>query len=108
MIILLLLTFDLIAFSLYRSDKRKAEQGKWRIPEWVLLLSAVPGGFGAWRAMTKYHHKTRKIYFRIWVGVWSFLKVMAIAAFVWFLFATDIIKTEEVREFFREIFSSRD
>lgn len=104
-IILLLLSFDLIAFSLYRSDKRKAEEGRWRIPEWVLLSAAVPGGFGAWRAMTKYHHKTRKIYFRVWVGIWSFVKVMAIVAFVWFLFSMKTIKTEEIGEFFREIFS---
>ena len=49
-----------IAFFLYLSDKKKAEKGKWRVPEKVLLGIALLGGaFGSYPAMLIFRHKTK-------------------------------------------------
>ena len=52
---------NLIALILFGIDKQRAVQGRWRIPESVLILSAIcGGGIGAWLGMRLFHHKTRK------------------------------------------------
>jgi uncharacterized membrane protein YsdA (DUF1294 family) len=57
---------NVIAFFLFRADKRKAKNHAWRIPEKVLVLSAwIGGGIGAWIGMHLFHHKTRKWKFRV-------------------------------------------
>ena len=51
---------SLITFFAYLIDKRKAENGAWRIPEaTLLLLSFLGGGFGGYPAMLLFRHKTR-------------------------------------------------
>ena len=65
-----------VAFHLYYSDKKKAIHHEWRIPEWVLLLIAVPGPFGALLGMLSFHHKTKKWYFCFWVGLWIVLQIL--------------------------------
>ena len=61
-----LLIMSLIAFLFYATDKRKARDGAWRIPESVLLLLGFFGGaFGALLAMKVFRHKTKHIYFWI-------------------------------------------
>lgn len=61
-----LLIMSLIAFLFYATDKRKARNGAWRIPESVLLLLGFFGGaFGALLAMKVFRHKTKHIYFWI-------------------------------------------
>ena len=55
---LILLSF--VTFFMYLTDKKKAEKGKWRIPEKVLLLSSFLGGaFGGYPAMILFRHKTK-------------------------------------------------
>ena len=50
---------SLITFIMYFADKKKAQRGRWRIPEKVLLLMSFLGGaFGGIFAMKKIHHKT--------------------------------------------------
>lgn len=66
----LILTFvyvmNVLTFILYGDDKRRALQGKRRIPEFVLfLLSFWGGAFGALFGMWMFHHKTRKTYFYV-------------------------------------------
>ncbi len=51
---------NLAVFLLYGYDKLEAKKGGWRIPEKILLLSAVPGILGAILGMTVFHHKTKK------------------------------------------------
>ena len=52
---------NLFAFLLYGIDKRRAVRGIWRIPESVLILSAIAGGGpGAYAGMKFFHHKTCK------------------------------------------------
>lgn len=55
-----LILLSIITFFMYLSDKKKAEKGKWRIPEKVLLLSSFLGGaFGGYPAMIVFRHKTK-------------------------------------------------
>ena len=55
-----LLLISIITFILYHTDKRKANKGKWRIPEKVLLLLSFLGGaFGGYPAMLIFRHKTK-------------------------------------------------
>lgn len=67
----LLLVWNIVTFSLYAIDKRRAIKGKWRISEKTLLVSTVLcGGIGAMIAANIFHHKTRKPYFQIiwWIS----------------------------------------
>ena len=55
-----LILLSLVTFFMYLADKKKAEKGKWRIPEKVLLLSSFLGGaFGGYPAMILFRHKTK-------------------------------------------------
>ena len=56
-----LLILSIITFFLYAVDKKKAEKGKWRIPEKVLLLCSFFGGaFLGYPAMLILRHKTKR------------------------------------------------
>ena len=67
---------NLIAFTMYGIDKRRAIKIKWRIPEKTLLLAALFGGaMGALWAMILFHHKTRKAKFFLIVPVLFFLQI---------------------------------
>lgn len=80
----LLAVMDIFAFALYGIDKRKACRKAWRIPEKVLLASALPGGIGAYLGMRCFRHKTRKWYFRVWVGLWAAIQfALALAGAVY-------------------------
>src|SRR5688572_944160 len=58
------LAVSAFAFFAYRSDKRRAEAGEWRIPESTLHLTALVGGWpGAFLAQRAFRHKTSKISF---------------------------------------------
>ncbi|MGN6063614.1 MULTISPECIES: DUF1294 domain-containing protein [Brevundimonas] len=59
LILLLLLTGNLIAFSLFWFDKEQARAGRRRMSERSLLL-AVAYGLGAWLGQRILRHKTRK------------------------------------------------
>ena len=60
-----LILMNLIAFTLYGIDKRRAKQGAWRISEYTLLLVALLGGsLGALLGMRYFRHKTRHRKFR--------------------------------------------
>ena len=55
-----------VAFVLYGVDKSRAQRGKWRIKESVLLsLSFLGGACGALLGMKLFRHKTRHTSF--WV-----------------------------------------
>ncbi len=63
---LYLIVINLIAFLMMYIDKRKAEQGKWRIEESTLFTLAIMGGsVGAILGMYKFRHKTKKLRFTI-------------------------------------------
>ena len=51
---------NVLAFFLMGIDTRKAELGRWRIPERTLFLSAfLGGGVGAIAGMQLFRHKTK-------------------------------------------------
>ncbi len=57
---------SLFAFFSYRSDKRRAEAGAWRIPEITLHLTALLGGWpGAFLAQRMFRHKVSKVSFQL-------------------------------------------
>lgn len=57
---------NLAAFALMGIDKLRAKQGRRRIPERALILSAVlGGGIGALAGMYLFRHKTRKRKFTV-------------------------------------------
>lgn len=60
------LVLSLFAFFAYRSDKRRAETGAWRVPEMTLHLIALIGGWpGAFLAQRTFRHKTSKFSFQV-------------------------------------------
>lgn len=60
------LALSIFAFLAYRSDKRSAKTGAWRVPEGTLHLIALIGGWpGAFLAQRVYRHKTAKLSFQI-------------------------------------------
>lgn len=63
-----LVIINVLAFSLFGIDKRRAVRGAWRVREASLLLTAVlGGGFGALLGMRVFHHKTKHRKFTIGV-----------------------------------------
>lgn len=59
---------NVVTFILYGLDNRLAECGRWRIPEFILLLFAFLGGaFGALCGMILFRHKTKHKVFKICV-----------------------------------------
>lgn len=55
------LVMSIFTFFSYRSDKRRAEAGEWRIPESTLHLAELLGGWpGAFLAQRVFRHKTAK------------------------------------------------
>ena len=76
-IIIYLVIINLIAFLAMWLDKRKAEKGKWRIPEnSLLLLVLLGGGIGGIAGMYTFRHKTKKLQFTIGLPVITILEII--------------------------------
>lgn len=59
-----LLLINAAAFTLMLADKYKAKKHRWRVPERVLIGSALLGGsIGALAGMYLFRHKTRHLKF---------------------------------------------
>ena len=79
-----LLTINLLAFAAVAADKRRAQKGRWRIPEATLLLLAALGGSPAFLlAMYLFRHKTRKAKFFIGVPLLLLLQLLLLL-WLWF------------------------
>lgn len=62
------LVFNMIGFSIFGIDKKRAVGNKWRIPEATLITIAfLGGGIGSLIGMKIFHHKTKKAKF--YVGI---------------------------------------
>ena len=71
-----LLLVNIVAIAAYGIDKRKAQKGKWRIPESTLLLLAFFGGApGALMGMRAFRHKTKHRKFKILVPLFLVLQI---------------------------------
>lgn len=65
-----LVVVNVVAFAVYGVDKKRAERGEPRIPEFALLLLAFLGGaVGALVGMLAFRHKTRKLRFRVCIPI---------------------------------------
>lgn len=65
-LILYLIIINVIEFIIMGLDKLLAIKHKYRIPEFTLLfLSAIGGSIGAIAGMFFFHHKTKKLKFKI-------------------------------------------
>ena len=61
-----LVIINIIAFFLCFMDKKKAIKGKYRISESTLLFVSIIGGcFGMLIGMFLFHHKTKKLKFKL-------------------------------------------
>ena len=61
----LIAVMNMVSFCLMAFDKRRAQQGKWRVPERTLFLVAgLFGAIGGTIGMHVYHHKTNHWNFR--------------------------------------------
>ena len=70
---------NLIAFTLYGIDKRRAIKHQFRIPEKTLLwMARIGGGIGSWLGIKVFHHKTKHTRFRIVVPLWTVLWAVAL------------------------------
>lgn len=66
--------FCIVTFALFSIDKKKAQNGLFRIPEYLLMeMSALGGALGAFLAMHIFHHKTQKPKFKY--GIPLFLTI---------------------------------
>ena len=77
------LLWNLVVFLFYGWDKRKAKKNHYRIPEKILLMSAlVAGGLGALLGGRLFHHKTRKWYF--WLAwICGIIVEIGILYYIW-------------------------
>lgn len=63
---LLIAAVNLATFVLYGFDKWRARRRRRRVPEaWLLGSAFACGPVGAWIAVSTFHHKTRKVGFRV-------------------------------------------
>lgn len=76
-----LISVNIFGFSLFASDKKRAQSGRGRIPEALLMFAALIGGCaGALAAMVFCHHKTRKPKF--YIGVPLITAAYAVLAYL--------------------------
>lgn len=76
---------NVLAFFLMGIDKRKAELGRWRIPERTLFLSAfLGGGVGAIAGMQLFRHKTKHRSFTVGMPLILLLWIIGLAALLYF------------------------
>lgn len=56
-----IITLSAITFFWYGFDKGQSKRGRLRVPEVILNLLTLAGGFpGAWLGLLVFHHKTRQ------------------------------------------------
>ena len=74
---------NVVTFTVYGIDKRKARRGAWRIPEKTLFLLPLLGGsVGALLGMKVFRHKTKHWYF-VWGVPIILLAHTALAVWLW-------------------------
>ena len=82
-VIVVFVILNIISFTMYLSDKKKAVNGKRRTPEKTLLMVSLIGPFGAAAGMSYARHKTKKAKFKL-VYVFMFIHIAAIALLLWY------------------------
>ena len=74
---------NVVTFTVYGIDKRKARRGTWRVPEKTLFLLPLLGGsVGALLGMKVFRHKTKHWYF-VWGIPAILLAQRALTVWLW-------------------------
>jgi len=74
------LVLSVMTYWTYARDKRKAQEGEWRIPEtWLHLLELAGGWPGAWLAQRRMRHKCSKVSYQF--VFWSIVLGYQFAAY---------------------------
>lgn len=87
LLVSIIFLMNLISFTIFYIDKRKAIKGKNRISENSLLLSALLlGSIGAFLSMQIFRHKTKKLKFKVLVPIFFVVKVLILYHLYKYLF----------------------
>ena len=79
----IVVVMNIAAFALMGHDKKRARQGKWRVPERTLfLVTACFGGLGGVLGMKVFHHKTQHWYFKVFFPLLMVLQA-GILGYLW-------------------------
>ena len=74
-----LFCLNAVSFVLMACDKRRAKQGRRRVPEKILFLSAILfGAFGGTMGMFMFRHKTKHWYFRLFFPLLMIFQAAAV------------------------------
>ena len=72
-----IILINIIGFFIMLIDKKKAENGKWRIQEkTIFMVTILGGGIGTILGMYIFRHKTKKIQFTIGLPVITILEII--------------------------------
>ena len=83
-----IIIWNVFVFLIYGIDKKKAKKQKWRIPEKTLLMLAfLFGAPGASLGMRFFHHKTKKMKFKILIPLFFIFQTIIIL-YIYNLFPT--------------------
>ena len=78
-----LIIWNLFAFTLVGTDKRKARLKKWRVPERYFFITALLwGAVGVLSGMYFFHHKTKHKQFQLGIPFLLLLNILSL----WWLF----------------------
>lgn len=78
-----LVFMNLSGLFLMWSDKYRARNHRWRIPEKTLFLTSLLGGsIGTWAGMYLFHHKTKHWYFVIGMPLILILQIVIAGRFL--------------------------
>jgi uncharacterized membrane protein YsdA (DUF1294 family) len=78
-----LIGWSIAAFLLYGIDKAQAKRGGWRVPENLLHLVVLIGGFiGGWLGMFVFRHKTQKPVFKVVLAIATVIGIVLFYFFV--------------------------
>ena len=78
-----LIGWSIAAFLLYGIDKTQAKLGGWRVPEILLHLVVLIGGFiGGWLGMFVFRHKTQKPVFKVVLAIATVIGIVLFYFFV--------------------------
>ena len=70
---------SIIGFITMYVDKKKAQKGKWRIPEAGLFAVAILlGGIGSTLGMYVFRHKTKHWYFAVFFPIFALIDIAAV------------------------------
>ena len=82
----IVVVMNIAAFALMGHDKKRARQGKWRVPEKTLfLVTACFGGLGGVLGMKVFHHKTQHWYFKVFFPVLLIIQIALLILGVYLL-----------------------